>query len=91
MPRGVIERMVPEQGFGFLESGGREYFFHRSGLNGIDWEELGAGLPVEFSVGARDEGDQPGEHPRAVNVRLAEDVLPASDNEPLPREKLHPR
>jgi cold shock CspA family protein len=90
MPHGVIQRIVPEEGFGFLREGQREYFFHRTGLNGTAWEELAVGLPVEFSVGDN-EGDRPGEHPRAVNVRLREDVLPAEDNEPLPREKLGPR
>ena len=52
------------------------------------FEELAAGIAVDFSVSDNHGGDEPGEHPRAVNVRLAEDVMPAEDNEPLPREKL---
>ena len=42
---------------------------------------------VEFTVG-REEGDRPDEGPRAVDVRLADDAIPAVDNTPLPAEKL---
>lgn len=44
--------------------------------------------PVVFEVRDQAEGDQPGEHARAVNVRLAEHELPGADNSALPREKL---
>ena len=88
MPRGVIQRITPEEGFGFIRAGDQEYFFHRTGLNATDFEELAAGTQVEFSVSPHHEGDEPGEHQRAVNVRIAEDVIPAEDNEPLPPEKL---
>ena len=90
MPQGVIARIVPEEGFGFVRADGGEYFFHRSGLNATEFEELAVGMPVEFSVSTNTKGDEPGEHPRAVNVRLREDVLPADENEPLPPEKLGP-
>src|SRR5207302_739444 len=90
MPRGVVERIVPEEGFGFLRSGQQEFFFHRTGLNGTEFEELAVGTPVEFSVSPDHRGDEPGEHTRAVNVRLSEDGMPADDNEPLPPEKLRP-
>ena len=79
--------MVPEDGFGFINSDDREFFFHRTGLNAVEWDELAVGQAVDFSVGAADPGDQPGEHPRAVNVRLARETLPAEGGEPLPREK----
>jgi len=47
----------------------------------VPFEALAAGSRVEF-------GDEPDEHPRAVNVRLAEGEVPSPGNEPLPPEKL---
>src|SRR5690242_7974022 len=88
MPRGIIERITPEEGFGFVSSGGQEYFFHRTGLNATEFEELAPGMAVEFSVNPHAQGDEPGEHPRAVNVRIVEDVMPADEHEPLPPDKL---
>jgi len=88
MPQGVIERIVPEEGFGFIRDGAQEYFFHRTGLNSVAFEELAPGSRVDFSVSANEPGDEPGEHPRAVNVRLAEGEFAADDNESLPRTKL---
>ena len=88
MLRGVVDRVMPEGGFGFvIGPNGEEYFFHRSALVGVEYEELAEGVPVEFNVG-EDPGDTPDEHLRAVNVRLAADAIPAVDNEPLPPEKL---
>jgi cold shock CspA family protein len=85
---GTVDRVVPEGGFGFLIGpNGEEYFFHRTGLKGTDFEDLGPGVTVEFQAG-ESEGDEPDEHLRAVNVRLAEDAVPAVDNEPLPPEKI---
>jgi hypothetical protein len=34
-----------------------------------------------FEVDQKPEGDRPGEDPRAVNIRLAENASPAVDNE----------
>ncbi|HEX6510989.1 MAG TPA: cold shock domain-containing protein [Chloroflexota bacterium] len=84
----MIERLNVDEGFGFLRAGHQEFFFHRTGLNATDFEGLAVGMPVDFSVSTNPKGDEQGEHARAVNVRIAEDVLPASDNEPLPPEKL---
>lgn len=88
---GTITRISPERGFGFIspdEEGG-EVFFHRSALHGVEFEELAAGVTVEFRLG-REEGDRPDEGLRAVDVRLADDAIPAVDNEPLPAEKVGP-
>ena len=81
-------RLVPEQGFGFINSGGREFFFHRSALLGTEFEELAPGSNVEFTVDDNAAGDQPGEHPRAVSIRLTTGEFPAVDNEWLPDEKV---
>jgi cold shock CspA family protein len=85
---GTVDRVVPDQGFGFvIGPNGEEYFFHRTGLIGTRFEDLGPGVTVEFQV-SDDEGDAPDEHLRAVNLRLADDAVPAEDNEPLPPEKI---
>ncbi len=86
--RGTVTRLVPEQGVGFIASEeGQELFFHRSALQAVDFEELAPGVEVEFDVRPPSEGDEPGEHPRAVNIRLAAGALPAVDHEVLPPEK----
>ncbi len=86
--RGIVDRIVPEGGFGFIVGpNGEEYFFHRTALAGPEFGELGPGVEVLFDV-ADGEGDDPDEHLRAVAVRLGPDAIPAVDNEPLPPEKL---
>src|SRR5919112_6008280 len=86
--QGTVDRVVADEGFGFIIGpNGEEYFFHRTALKGVDWEELGPGVPVIFqsTVG---EGDRPDEHLRAVDIVLAPDAIPAVDNEPLPPGKV---
>jgi cold shock CspA family protein len=86
--RGIVDRLAPEGGFGFITADGEEFFFHRSGLNGVDFEELAPGSDVEFEIATHAEGDQPGEHRRAVNVHLLGNEIPAEDNEELPPQKV---
>lgn len=86
---GRIASVSPEGGFGFItpdEEGG-EIFFHRNALHGVDFEELAPGVTVEFTLG-QETGDEPHEGLRAVDVRLADDAVPAVDHEALPAEKL---
>ena len=86
--QGTVDRVVADEGFGFIIGpNGEEYFFHRTALKGVDWEELGPGVPVIFqsTVG---EGDRPDEHLRAVDIVLAPDAIPAVDHEPLPPGKV---
>jgi cold shock CspA family protein len=86
--RGTVAEVVIDRGFGFIDGeSGQRFFFHRSGLQGTDFEELGAGTAVEFEIGSDTSGDQPGEHARAVNVRLAPEAMPAADHEVLPAQK----
>ena len=86
---GIVAEIVVDRGFGFIDGDdGQRYFFHRNALDGTDFGDLGAGTAVEFGVQAYGEGDEPGEHPRAVNVRLAPDAVPAADHEVLPPEKV---
>jgi hypothetical protein len=46
-------------------------------------------VAVEFMLG-QESGDRPSEGLRAVDVRLADDAIPAVDHEVLPAEKLGP-
>jgi cold shock CspA family protein len=87
--RGVIARLDSDGKFGFIESeDGREFFFHLTGLSGVEFSELAEGTEVEFSIATHQTGDEPGEHPRAVHVQLGEKAVPVVANEPLPPEKL---
>jgi CspA family cold shock protein len=62
MPLGTIKK-ITEKGFGFIKGETREFFFHRSAVEGIEFEELREGQEVEY-----DETEGP-KGPRAENVR----------------------
>ncbi len=86
--QGTVDRVVPEEGFGFIIGpNGEEYFFHRSALKEVDWGEIGPGVTVSFNA-EEGVGDRPDEHLRAVDIHLTPDAIPAVDNEPLPQGKL---
>ena len=86
--RGTVDRVVPDGGYGFIVGpNGEEYFFHRSALTGPEFEEMGPGVAVLFEAHEA-KGDEPEEHLRAINIRLAPDAIPAVDNEPLPPGKV---
>jgi cold shock protein len=61
---GTIKKLNRDRGFGFIRaSDGRELFFHRSSLQGLNFEDLKEGQNVQFEVERGDKG------PRAANVR----------------------
>ena len=63
--KGEMKKLIRERGFGFISAeDGREIFFHRSALEGVDFDALEEGNNVEFSVEKGPKG------PRAVNVRV---------------------
>jgi CspA family cold shock protein len=63
MASGTIKRIARDKGFGFIrDSGGQEYFFHRSSVLG-SFDSLNVGQRVSF-----DEVPSP-KGPRANNVR----------------------
>ncbi|NIS70968.1 MAG: cold shock domain-containing protein [Proteobacteria bacterium] len=65
--KGTIKRIIRERGFGFISAeDGREIFFHRSALEGIDFDALEEDNGVEFNAERGPRG------PRAVNVRMIE-------------------
>ena len=63
--KGTVKRVIRERGFGFISAeDGREIFFHRSALEGVDFDALEEGNNVEFNEERGPKG------PRAVNVRV---------------------
>ena len=63
MPQGTIKKLVSDKGFGFIEGGQGDLFFHHSALDGTTIEALSVGQDVEYEVGRGPKG------PRAENVR----------------------
>jgi cold shock protein len=62
--QGTIKRVIRDRGFGFIRSAdGQEVFFHRSGLQNLNFEGLREGDAVEFEMERGEKG------PRAVSVR----------------------
>ena len=67
MPKGTIRRLITDRGFGFIMTEGqKDIFFHRSGLEGVDYSSLREGQQVEFDVEQGRNGRL-----KAVRVRLA--------------------
>ena len=68
MPKGAIRRLIVQRGFGFIQTAeGKDLFFHRSQLQGVDYSSLREGQQVEYEVGQGRSG-----RPEAVSVRLAQ-------------------
>merc|ERR1712087_97572 len=44
------EVFAPEKGFGFIESEGKDYFVHFTGIDGTGFRSLGDGEEVEFDI-----------------------------------------
>ena len=66
MPKGIIRRLITDRGFGFIQTAeGKDLFFHRSQLEGVDYSSLREGQEVEFEMGKGHDG-----RPQAVRVRL---------------------
>jgi len=65
--KGKIKKLIRERGFGFINAeDGKEVFFHRSALEGTDFDALEEGSDVEFNLERGPKG------PRAVNVKTVE-------------------
>ncbi len=62
---GTVKKVVSDRGFGFIAADdGKEYFFHRTGLDAsLDFDRLAGGEKVEFEIEASPKG------PRATRVR----------------------
>jgi cold shock protein len=66
MSNGTIKKIVTDRGFGFIQADdGKEYFFHRSGVeSATGFEMLAGGERVQFEVEPSPKG------PRAARVRV---------------------
>ena len=68
MPKGTIKQLIAGRGFGFIQTAeGKDLFFHRSELEGVDYSPLREGQEVEYEVGQGRNGRS-----EAVRVRLAQ-------------------
>ena len=67
MPKGTIRRLIADRGFGFIQTAeGKDLFFHRNQLQGVEFASLREGQQVEFEVAQGPDGSC------AVKVRLAQ-------------------
>ena len=66
MHKGKIKRLIKDRGFGFIsDTDGREVFFHRNNLSGVEFERLDEEQTLEFDVENSPKG------PRAINIKIA--------------------
>jgi len=67
MPTGTIKKLVSDRGFGFIAAeDGKEYFFHRTGLDSsVNYDSLAGGERVSFEIEPSQKG------PRANRIKLA--------------------
>jgi len=67
MPKGTIRRLMRSRGYGFIATDeGKDVFFHQTALQGLDFDSLKEGQPVEFETEEGPKG------PRAVNITASE-------------------
>ncbi len=63
--KGKVKKVIRERGFGFISAeDGKEIFFHRSALEGADFDSLEEDTDVEFDVEKSPKGA------RAANIRI---------------------
>lgn len=62
MAEGTIKRLT-DRGFGFIDTGKGDIFFHSSALQGVTFDQLHEGQRVSFDEGRGPKG------PRAENVK----------------------
>ncbi len=63
MAEGTIKKIVDDKGFGFISTSGADLFFHRSNVEGVNFEELREGDKVEYTEAQGQKG------PCAENVK----------------------
>lgn len=64
MSKGTVKRIMRERGFGFiLAEDGREIFFHRTELQDIEFDDIGEGDQLEFTIVKGKKG------PQAIGVK----------------------
>jgi CspA family cold shock protein len=66
MPKGKIRKLISDKGFGFIQTEeGKDLFFHRNELEGVDYSSLKEGQEVEYEAGTGRGG-----RPEATKVKL---------------------
>jgi len=66
--KGKVKKLIRERGFGFISAeDGNEVFFHRSSLEGMNFDTLEEGDGVEFDIEEGPKGT------RAANVKVVRD------------------
>jgi len=59
MSKGTVKRIIRERGFGFISAeDGREIFFHRSELQDVDFDSIGEGDQLDFTIVKGKKGPQ---------------------------------
>jgi cold shock CspA family protein len=92
---GTIKRIEPQRGFGFIETGGRDVYFHATEIGDDVFRRLQVDQPVAFEYAPRERDVKPEERkgPRAAKLTLIERIpggtLPQAPQELAPRH--HPR
>jgi len=67
MPKGTIRQLM-DRGFGFIKTEeGKDLFFHRNEIEGVEFSSFRAGQEAEFEMGQDSKG-----RPQAVKVKLAQ-------------------
>jgi CspA family cold shock protein len=56
--RGTVKWFNESKGFGFLESGGKDYFVHFSAITGTGFKTLSEGATVMFKASNGQKGPQ---------------------------------
>ena len=67
---GVIVKIIPDKGFGFIRCKGISYFFHRSAYRG-HFDELVDMFEDRTTIDVTFDSEETPKGPRAENVRLA--------------------
>ncbi len=69
MAKGKVGRLMKDRGYGFISTeDGKDVFFHRTALQGITFDSLKEGLPLEFEI------EQGPKGPRAVEIKPSEEA-----------------
>ena len=92
---GTIKTISPDRGFGFIETGGRDVYFHAVDIGDEVFRQLRPNQPVTFEYAKRERDVEPEQRkgPRAVKVQLI-DRIPGGTLPPTPQElapRHHPR
>ena len=82
MAKGTIRRLITDRGFGFIKTeDGKDIFFHRSNLEGVEFSSLNEEQEVEYEVKPGSDGRS-----EAIKVRLAvagaKEELPSAEAAP---------